>query len=210
MNLLSLDTSTNQASVALKLGEVIYTAQETELRRHAEWLLPAIQELLKEAQTSLNDLDGLVFGQGPGSFTGLRVACSVAKGLAVGANLPLYPVSSLASIAAQVKEQNVLAMIDARMQAWYWAGFKHGHEATSEQVTPPSEINWESGGSFVLAGVGFDEMCDQMPSRMLERMMSKQVVYPTALSMIELVKQGKIESVSVQEARPKYIRQQVT
>jgi tRNA threonylcarbamoyladenosine biosynthesis protein TsaB len=210
MNLLAIDTSTHRASIALKVDQNIYTAEETELRRHAEWVLPSIQQLLKEAQVSLSELDGLVFGQGPGSFTGLRVSCSVAKGLALGGNLFLYPVSSLASIAAQVQGENILAMIDARMQAWYWAGFHNGHAVTSEQVTHPAEVVWNAKGSLVLAGVNFSELYGQLPRDLLAQVVSQQEVYPSALSMIQLVEQGEIQHVSVQDARPKYIRQQVT
>jgi tRNA threonylcarbamoyladenosine biosynthesis protein TsaB len=210
MNLLAMDTSTHCASVALKLDGKWFIREELELKRHAEWILPAIQSIMDEAKVTLSSLDGLVFGQGPGSFTGLRVACSVAKGLALGSALPLYPVSGLASIAFQVQEEQVLAMLDARMQAWYWGGFKGQQCLTEEHVNKPSEIHWKMDGSFVLAGVGFQALLSALPPNISAQLVACHEIYPTAQSMIELVEVSGERPVSAKEAKPKYIRQQVT
>jgi len=102
MKLLAIDTSTDRASVAISLGNELYAEEQDGLRQHAQLLLPMVERLLAHAGLSFSQLDAIVFGRGPGSFTGLRIACSVAKGLAYAYDLPLYPVSSLAAIADEV------------------------------------------------------------------------------------------------------------
>src|ERR1700733_12183845 len=99
MNLLAIDTSTTRASLAINLGGEILSKEQDAQHSHARLLLPMIEQLLAEAQLTINQLDGIVYGCGPGSFTGLRIACSIAKGLAYAHDLPLFPVSSLAAIA---------------------------------------------------------------------------------------------------------------
>ena len=99
MNLLAIDTSTELASVALLHGGKLFNKEQGSQRTHAQLLLPLIDEIMKEAGLQINQLDAIIFGCGPGSFTGLRIACSVAKGLAYAHDLKLIPVHNLASIA---------------------------------------------------------------------------------------------------------------
>lgn len=106
--LLAIDASTDQASVALLINGVSISEEQGSQRTHAQILLPMIDKLLTEANSSLNQLDGIVFGCGPGSFTGLRIACSMAKGLAYAHDLPLIPVSSLAAIAWTARQKHLL------------------------------------------------------------------------------------------------------
>lgn len=127
MRVLALDTSTECCSVALLNGSVLTMRHEILERGHAERVLPMVDELLEEAGLALADLDGIAFGRGPGAFTGLRIAAGVTQGLALGADLPVAPVSSLAAVAAQVRGapgEVVLACNDARMGEVYWAAFR--------------------------------------------------------------------------------------
>lgn len=210
MKLLAIETSTSKASVALKVGDESFTLEEQVLQRHAEWVLPAVSKVLNQAGLALKELEGIVFGQGPGSFTGLRIACSIVKGLAVGSDLPLYPVSGLASIASQVQSADILTVIDARMQAWYWAVYREGRLVEQEQVSHPSTILLKGNAKFYLAGVGFEALLQTLPESLLERVIATQVIYPSALSMIHLTESGLVKAVSAQEAKPIYIRQEVT
>ena len=128
MTLLAIDTSTERATVALAVGDTVFHDEKHNVREHAQCLLPMINGLLEKAAVSLSQLDGIVFGCGPGSFTGLRITCSMAKALAYAHDLPLFPVSSLAAIANKVyhvtenlkPDTHVLAMLDARMQQVYF------------------------------------------------------------------------------------------
>jgi tRNA threonylcarbamoyladenosine biosynthesis protein TsaB len=130
--LLALDTASAQCSVALLLDDVLLERSVTTARDHAQLLLPMIDELLAEAGTGLRQLDGIAFGRGPGSFTGVRVAASVTQGLALGAGLPIRPVSDLRALAEQARRRAsgscgsglILACMDARMGEVYWATYR--------------------------------------------------------------------------------------
>lgn len=209
MNLLAIDTSTEQISLALWLKGHMHTKTELAEKQHAKVLLLHIDDLFKEVGKSLNNLDAIVYGRGPGSFTGLRIACSVAKGLAYAKDLPLYPVSSLLAIKNEFSEQNpalkekpLLSVIDARMQQLYWL-----YADNEEKVTDIDDIN-PIKESFYLAGVGFEVYLDKLCQKQnkLEEAFS---IYPTAAAMIRLVLDGKIKSCSAKEALPVYVRNQV-
>jgi tRNA threonylcarbamoyladenosine biosynthesis protein TsaB len=152
LRVLAIDTSTEACSAALLLPDRTIALRFTLTERsHADLILPMIDELLRESGLRLAELDGLAFGRGPGSFTGLRVAAGVIQGLAFGANLPVAPVSSLAEVAWQVMalsctisverkpqgpdvdegagnerhaDTKVLVCNDARMNEVYWGCFQ--------------------------------------------------------------------------------------
>ncbi len=95
MNLLVLDTSTEYCSAALWRDGEIHARRVLAEQRHSSLLLPMVDELLRESAITLRELDGIGYGAGPGSFTGLRIACAVTQGLALGADLPVVGVSTL-------------------------------------------------------------------------------------------------------------------
>ena len=214
MKLLALDTSTERATVALAIGDDVYSAEQGSLRQHAQLLLPMIDNLLTQASTQLNQLDGVVFGRGPGSFTGLRIACSIAKALAYAHDLPLYPVSSLASVAEEVyhtepdlaPDTQVLAMLDARMQQMYWACFDRYDFSPAEQVTAPEDV-FAPAVPLIVAGVGLETYSAQFPLLLQAQSIKQRVVYPEAPAMIRLVRRGLIQAVSAAEALPIYVRE---
>ena len=218
MNLLAIDTSTEVATVALAVHGTVYSEEQGSLREHAQFLLPMIERLLAAAEMNISQLDGIVFGCGPGSFTGLRITCSVAKALAYAHDRPLFPVSSLAAIAQSVYESQpklspetrVLAMIDARMHQVYWADFGHELKATTEYVTAVGDICLPPTTPFVLAGVGFEHYIEQLPVSIRQQVSKQLVIFPTAKAMIQLVQSGHSKPVSAAEALPVYVRNQVT
>lgn len=216
VNLLAIDASTNRASVALSMHGKIYTQSIEATAEHAQLLLPMIAGLLKDIDTDINALDGIIFGRGPGSFTGLRIACSVAKGLAFAHDLPLYPVSGLATIAAhlfatQTMNVPVLSMIDARMHQVYWAFYRDAFDgAATEMVTDAKAVNARISAPFILAGVGLDAYVTELPLMLRDLILDQQVVYPDASTMINIVQSGRISAVDRAAAAPIYIRNHVT
>ena len=136
MRVLALDTSTEYLSLALLLdGETL--VRETHAgQRHSELTLPMLETLLAEAGVSLGSLDGLAFGQGPGSFTGIRIACGIAQGLAFGADLPVVGIPTLLALAAQSDHPRVIACLDARMREVYHAVYVRDGDTWSELQAP--------------------------------------------------------------------------
>jgi tRNA threonylcarbamoyladenosine biosynthesis protein TsaB len=161
MNLLALDTATESCSVALICGEAMIERSEIAPRRHAELILPMIDSLLAQAGISRHRLDGIAVGRGPGAFTGVRLAISIAQGLALGLDIPVVPVSSLAALALDAPDQpgaSILAVIDARMGEIYAGAFRRGADGLveaigDETVGPasalvlPRSIQWDIIGS---------------------------------------------------------------
>lgn len=217
MNLLAIETSTECASVALTINGDIRSEEQGAQRQHAHLLLPMVERLLAEAALNVGQLDAIAYGRGPGSFTGLRIACSVAKGLAYAHDLPLFPVSSLAAIASEVLQQKdipkntaVLAMLDARMNQLYWACFTNQINEVEERVSGVTDILLSADNPLILAGVGYEPYLQQLSSNIQARMTSHFTIYPKAQAMIRLVLTGTIKAVSAADALPVYIRNQIT
>src|SRR6185437_7852342 len=126
MNLLAIETATEACSVALLYGEALIDRSELAPRKHAELVLPMAEELLAEAGISRKRLDAIAVGRGPGAFTGVRLATSVAQGLALALDIPVVPVSSLAALAMQAPKNGaaILATIDARREEIYAGAFR--------------------------------------------------------------------------------------
>lgn len=165
MNLLALDTAANACSVALQAGERVIERIETAPRRHAATLLPLAEECLEEAGLGLAALDAVAFGRGPGSFTGLRIATSVAQGIAYGAGLPVAPVSNLAAAAVAAYRKHgwrqLVVAFDARMSELYAAAYRISaaglpDELRQEALLPPDDLALPRGeGAWMGAGSGF-------------------------------------------------------
>lgn len=164
MKLLALDTASAQCSAALLLEDGRIEHREVlTARDHAKLLLPLVDELLVAAGVSLRALDGIAFGRGPGSFTGVRIAAAVTQGLAAGAGVPVLPVSSLRALAEQARRQveaaegsapqgALLACMDARMGEVYWAVFDAGVGSAGEAVGAPDSV--QSPGTRIAAAAG--------------------------------------------------------
>lgn len=161
MNILALETSTESGSCALLIGDAVVERRCPPGRPHSETLLPLIRELLAESGLVFKQLDAVAFGAGPGAFTGLRVACGVAQGLAVGAGLPVVPVCGLEAMAATVGAPRVVSLLDARMGEVYAAAYTlgddgyalHGriHVGAPEAIELPAGSGWLAAGNALTA-----------------------------------------------------------
>ncbi|KAB2962792.1 tRNA threonylcarbamoyladenosine biosynthesis protein TsaB [Zoogloea sp.] len=157
MKILALETSTNAGSVALLDGDTLTERPVAGRPGHSETLLPETVALLRECGVTLAEVDAIAFGAGPGAFTGLRLACGVAQGLALGAAKPVIPVSNLEALASQCPGDAVFVAIDARMSEVYFAAYRRTAAGLLEVLAPscaspdavrlPEEGNWTGFGS---------------------------------------------------------------
>lgn len=158
--ILAIETATNACSCALWCEGEIHERFEIAPRRHAELILPMIDAVLKEAKLNVADLDAIAFGQGPGTFMGVRLAASVAMGLAFGADIPIIPVSTLQTLAQGVYQQtgsrHVAAAWDARMGEMYWGCYseKDGimQPVVDDALSAPAAVQLPVDREWTLAG----------------------------------------------------------
>ena len=136
MKILAIEASSEQASVALLIDGAISSRRIDGATNHSQTVLRDVRDLLAEAGLTISALDAVAFGAGPGAFTGLRLACGVAQGLALGADLGIAVVGSLDAIALQARAPRVLVATDARMGELYYAAFE-GDQADSLQALGP-------------------------------------------------------------------------
>lgn len=169
MMILALETSTPWCSVALyRDGEILADGEEAG-QRHSELLLPMVRALLTRAGESMQSLDGIAFGCGPGSFTGVRIACGVAQGLALGAGLDVAPVCTLLALAQACNRDRVLACLDARLGELYLAAYEREGEGWREHIAPmlckPVDAPPLPGSGWYGAGSGFAVAGDALRQR---------------------------------------------
>ncbi|WP_367606313.1 tRNA (adenosine(37)-N6)-threonylcarbamoyltransferase complex dimerization subunit type 1 TsaB [Legionella sp. W05-934-2] len=214
MKWLALDCSTDTASVAVGENQCLGSRQQVGVRTHSQKLLHMVNELLSEQQWYPESLDAIIFGRGPGSFTGLRVACSVVQGMAFAHDLPVYPVSGLQSIAHHLRLKGekapILAAVDARMNELYWAIYSGKTMVLAEeQVSHAQQISL-TDNRFVIAGVGVEAYLPQLGEEIRQRIIQVLTIYPNLEAMVDLVLNKHIEPVTAIQALPVYIRNQVT
>lgn len=220
MNLLAIETSTDLASVALSVGPSVFSLEQAGVRQHAQHLLPMIQTLMVEHQINWSALHGIVFGVGPGSFTGLRIACSIAKALAYAHDLPLFGVGTMPALAYQAQtsmqaqnlEAGILAMGDARMQEVYWSYYPISVPLVDAQVHVSSVQSILVGDTapLVVAGWGLEAYQQQLPSALQDRLLAYYPMHPRADALIHMVQTGMISANTAEDALPLYIRNNVT
>ncbi|WP_312047345.1 tRNA (adenosine(37)-N6)-threonylcarbamoyltransferase complex dimerization subunit type 1 TsaB, partial [Erwinia sp.] len=167
MRILAIDTATEACSVALLNKGNVTAHFELCAREHTQRILPLVQAQLQQEALSLNELDGLAFGKGPGSFTGVRIGTGIAQGLALGAALPLIGISTLKTMAQSAWRlqgaDRVLAAIDARMGEVYWAQYQRDEQGVwqgeeTEAVLKPEDAlsrMAQLAGSWAMVGTGW-------------------------------------------------------
>ncbi|AXO40184.1 TPA: tRNA (adenosine(37)-N6)-threonylcarbamoyltransferase complex dimerization subunit type 1 TsaB [Enterobacter hormaechei] len=222
MRILAIDTATEACSVALWNDGTTFAHFEECPREHTQRILPLVKTILTEGNTSLTDLDALAYGRGPGSFTGVRIGIGIAQGLALGADLPMIGVSTLATMAQgawrMTGATRVLAAIDARMGEVYWAeytrdenGVWHGEE--TEAVLKPEAVTGrlkQLSGEWATVGTGWPAWPEMAKDTGLT-LVDGNMLLPAAEDMLpiacQLLAAGK--TVAVEHAEPVYLRNTV-
>ncbi len=219
MKRLALDTSSVACSVALQIGDEVIERHEEQPREHTRLLLPMIRDVLEQAGVELSELDAIVLGNGPGSFIGMRIAASVAQGLAHGSGLKIVPVSSLAAVAAEVfmaSDADLVAVAqDAHMNEVYLGLFERGNDdlpltigkerlQTQEVV---AELDENGMMRRVAAGYGWQRypiLIDLNRSFFCEE---SSVLYPHARFLLDLA--ANADAIAPQDVEPEYLRRKV-
>jgi tRNA threonylcarbamoyladenosine biosynthesis protein TsaB len=221
--ILAVDTATENCSVTLIVDGKVYSRRAVAPREHTIKVLPFVDEVLKEAGVRLQDLDALAFGQGPGSFTGVRIGVGIAQGLAFGADLPMVGISTLEAMAQAGYRvhgaTHVAAAIDARMGEVYFGMYQRNSDGTwtynvAETVSVPEGLATylpEQSGEWLTVGTGWDAYTEALAELPLERKAS-DILYPDAEDMA-LLAQQKFEqglALPAEESAPVYVRDTVT
>ncbi|MDR1229385.1 MAG: tRNA (adenosine(37)-N6)-threonylcarbamoyltransferase complex dimerization subunit type 1 TsaB [Azoarcus sp.] len=213
MKLLAFEFSCERASVALRFGG------ETRLRwieghtNHSEHILAAARALLAEGGLGIGALDAVAFGAGPGAFTGLRLACGVAQGLALGAGLGVIPVCSLAALAAQSPLPLALTATDARMGEIYHGRYRIENGLPVELAAPaccaPAALPPPEGGYFGL-GSAFAACETSLAAVCISLAGCDPLAVPSAETIARLaVAAGRTDIVPPERAAPLYVRNKV-
>ena len=223
MKILAIDTATEACSAALYIDGVITDQYQLAPREHTKLILTMIESLLDAAALKVSDLDALAFGRGPGSFTGVRIATGVIQGLAFASDLPVVPVSTLASLAQLAYEnhkcEHVLAGIDARMGEVYWGCYQLDENnlmklTGEEKVSSAQNVNLVSQQSSEWYGVGsawgtYENELKETLSQPVTQVFADY--FPHSATIVKLAanafKQG--EALAASKALPVYLRNDV-
>ncbi len=235
---LALETSTDTLSLAVARGTHTWTHTSAGGALTSTHMIPQTLALLQEAGLALTDLQAVVFGRGPGAFTGLRTACSVAQGLAFGANLPVLPIDTLLAVAEEARVASaatgaapvtrVLAVMDARMAQVYAAAYEFtpsaANVATEEnplqgrwrcvqtpELHSPEFLHWPADwlqDGFIAAGNAWPVYAGRWPAALTA---SQVMALPTAAALLRLAPAAWAagDAVPPEEALPLYIRDKV-
>jgi tRNA threonylcarbamoyladenosine biosynthesis protein TsaB len=220
MNLLALDTSTESCSAAITINGVLYQQQQLTQRGHSTLILGMLDQLFKQADASIADIDALAFGRGPGSFTGVRIGVGVAQGIAFARELPVIPVSTLAAVAQaayeQTQQHNIAVAMDARMDEIYAAIFQVQDGSVvligDEKVCPAEQFLPANTEMWLGAGTGWQVYADTLQSNFSAQLIGQQPdIYPQAAIILKLAEHlyARGEYVSADKALPVYLRNDV-
>jgi tRNA threonylcarbamoyladenosine biosynthesis protein TsaB len=219
MKILAIETSTEACSAALGIDDSCLHRFEIAPRRHTELILPMVDDLLNQAGLKVSELDAIAFGQGPGAFTGVRVAVGVIQGLAFAYDTPVIPVSTLNALAQQFADDysQVATAIDARMQEIYWGLFRKNESGLMQQISAevvcaPADISVPTDGKWFGAGTGWETYSQELETQFTDNLSGFQgAVFPSAKEVVALAKVAYEagETISVEAAVPVYLRNKV-
>jgi len=207
MRFAAIETSTEWCSLAVWRDGEIAALERRAGHRHSELALPMLETLLGK-----DKLDAVAFGAGPGAFTGLRIACALAQGLAFARGLPVIGISSLEALAQESGAARVVACIDARMREVYYAALEkragRWHEVIAAQCVAPQSAPRPPGEGWVGCGNGFEVYGEALKARVS---VMKPAIHPTAVAVAQLAapRLAAGEGVDAALAAPLYVRDKV-
>lgn len=217
MNILALETATEACSIALATDNGVLELHEVAPRQHTDLLFTMVDRVLAEAGIARQALDLIAFGRGPGAFTGVRVASSVAQGIALACDLPLAPVSTLAALAAGGARlhgaREVLAAIDARRDEIYFAAYRFDANGKLEQqsiadcVLAPEAVTVAAPAAWLAVGNGWSVYATRFADD-LAAVRRVPLLFPHATDVAHLgaAMHARGDSVDVAHALPLYLR----
>ena len=232
MKLLAVETSTEACSAALYIDGIVNERFELAPKEHTKLILPMIDSLMSDAGLKPQQLDALAFSCGPGSFTGVRIATGVIQGIALGADLPVVPVSTLAAIAQDFFDNNsfqktanshpqhnfnvAFTAMDARMGEIFWGVYRRDAQGFAEligkeSVTPATEVEFPDLIG-VGVGSGWGVYRQELKTRLAGRASYCEIDnLPRAAAIARLGVRGFEQglAVAVEQAMPVYLRDKV-
>jgi tRNA threonylcarbamoyladenosine biosynthesis protein TsaB len=212
MRFAAIETATEWCSVALWIDGEISAFERRADNRHSELALPMLEELFRKAKTPAETLDAVAFGAGPGAFTGLRIACGIAQGLAFARGLPVVGVSTLEAIAEESGASRVVACLDARMREVYYAALEkqagQWREVIGALCVAPAAAPVPPGGPWAGCGNGFGAYPSLLQGKLS---VVRSEVHPTAVAIAQLAapRLARGEGVDAAQAAPLYVRDKV-
>ena len=216
VNLIALETSTEYCSLAVSHGAQEFGRSVHAGQRHSELALPLLRELLLQAGLDMHAIEGIAYGAGPGSFTGLRIACGIAQGLALARGLPVAGIGTLLALAEDCGADKVIACLDARMGEVYHAVYRKSGGDWTEMHAPalykPDAVPQVEGSDWIACGSGF-----RVHGTVLARRYAGSIsrtdagAIPHAAAMLRLARKvfAAGQGVDAAAAAPLYVRDKV-
>ena len=225
MNLLAVDTSTVRSVVGIIVGKRRLENVAIAGRSHSRDILPTISSLVERSGIKLSDLDGIVFGKGPGSFTGLRITVGIVQGLGYGLSIPVVPVSSLAALAMGEYRRggatNIVVALSAREEEIYFGCYEIEDDlpvlrdkemvVDASKAPRPNHASADNTGSWAGVGDGFlfKEKIESSIGLTMDHINLEAYPQPGDLLDIGMARMSAGESIDAMDARPEYLREQV-
>jgi tRNA threonylcarbamoyladenosine biosynthesis protein TsaB len=212
MKFAAFETSTEWCSVALWLDGEIVAVEERAGNRHGESLLPMLDRIAAGAGIPLPALDAVAFGAGPGSFTGLRIACGAAQGIAFARGLPVIGISTLEALAEESGYERAVACLDARMHEVYYSALERNggrwQEVIPAQCVAPAAAPMPPGEGWIGCGNGFSAYENFFRNRFLSM---NPEIHPSAVAIARLAAPRFLagEGLDAALAVPVYVRDKV-